>query len=364
MSMRVAFTTFFVCASALAGAQTLDAPADSENGGAPAWNWFGDLMLRGDRVEDIPRPTDTSFSRVFGRGRFGATWDPIPLLDFGAAIKLAAASNPNSEDRLHNSNERSNDAALDQLFVRFIAGDSAAFLLGKSAFPLQLSPMLWDPDLRPAGASADLAFAVGDFDRLQILAGYFAGNHLYGDESRIAAAQVAWHWHEGAPLAGSVALSYLEFSDLERLVIQGLSRTNRRVGTTPFLVSDYHLLDLQFAGHARLFELPLEVRLDLVRNLGADDQRDGARGSIQLGDSRQPHSWEFGLADQRIQRDAVMAAFNSDDWWFHSWARGVTPWIAYGFSATWSVRLAAFHERRDGVSEYTDRVLLDLYARW
>jgi hypothetical protein len=110
--------------------------------------------------------------------------------------------------------------------------------------------------------------------------------------------------------------------------------------------------------------MPLEARLDLVRNLGADDQRNGARFSIVLGDSRQPHGWEFGIADQRIQRDAVMAGFNSDDWWFHSWARGVSPWIAYGFNATWSSRLAAFHERRDEISGYTDRVLLDVYARW
>jgi hypothetical protein len=59
-----------------------------------------------------------------------------------------------------------------------------------------------------------------------------------------------------------------------------------------------------------------------------------------------------------------MAAFNSDDWWFHSWARGVMPWLAYGFSDTWSARLAAFHEHRDGVADPTDRVLLDIYARW
>ena len=72
----------------------------------------------------------------------------------------------------------------------------------------------------------------------------------------------------------------------------------------------------------------------------------------------------IGFAAQRIQRDAVMAASNSDDWWFHSWARGIMPWLAYGFSDIWSARLAAFHERRDGVGDYTDRVLLDVYARW
>lgn len=336
----------------------LDAPATT------AWSWFGDLLLRGDRMRDIPRPVDPDFQRAFVRGRLGVVYDPIPALEFGVAIKLAAASNDNGEDRGYNVNERSNDAALDQFFVRWRAGDSGSLLAGKTVFPLQLSPLVWDADLRPIGASADLAFAAGDIDRLQFIAGYFAGDLPYGDESRVGAVQAAYHWHEGAPVNGSVLVSYLDFSDLQQLVLQGLSRTNRRVPGTTRLVSDYRLLDLQLVARARVGELPLEARLDLVRNLGADDQRDGARVSIVLGDSRQPRSWEVGLADQRIQRDAVMAAFNSDDWWFHSWARGVMPWIAYGFDATWSARLAAFHERRDGAGESTDRILFDVYARW
>jgi hypothetical protein len=154
----------------------------------------------------------------------------------------------------------------------------------------------------------------------------------------------------------------MAFSSLEQLTLQGLSRTNRRVGNQ--LVSDFDLLDVQFVGRALVWNKPLEMRVDLVRNLGAEDQRDGARFSIVLGDARRLQGWELGFADQRIQRDAAMAAFNSDDWWFHSWARGVMPWVGYGFNPTWSARLAAFHELRDGVTEHTDRVLLDLYARW
>lgn len=328
------------------------------------WHWFGDAMLQGNRTEDIPRAVEPSFSDVFARGRFGATFDPIPNLEFGAAIKLAVSSSSNSEDRVRNVNERSNDAALDQFHVRWSVADGASLLLGKASFPLQLSQMLWDPDLRPIGASANVAFAVDEFDRFDVTAGYFAGDLPYGDDSRIGAFQAAYHWREGAQVSGSVALSYLDFSDLQQLVLQGLSRTNQRVAGTSNLVSDYHLLDLQFVGRMQVADMPLELRLDLVRNLGAEDQRDGARGSIVLGESRQRQGWEFGLADQRIQRDAVMAAFNSDDWWFHSWARGMMAWVAYGFNPTWSARLAAFHERRDGVSEYTDRVLLDLYAHW
>ena len=348
-----------------AGAQD-SAPIDDANPVVEIspWSWFGDVLLRGNRTDDIPRLVDPSFSSLFARGRFGVAWDPIPTLEFGAAIKLAGSSSENADDRLRNVNERSNDVALDRFYLRWAPGEKVSLLAGKSVFPLQLSPLLWDADLRPIGASADVSFATGEFDRLQLVGGYFAGDLPYGDDSRIGAAQLAWHWREGAPLSGSVLVSYLDFTDLQQLVLQGQSRTNRRVAGTNRLLSDYRLLDLQLVGRMRIADLPFEIRLDVARNLGADDQRNAARGSVQLGDSRQAHGWEIGIADQRIQRDAVMASFNSDDWWFHSWARGVMPWLAYGFSDTWSARLAAFHERRDGVADYTDRVLLDVYARW
>jgi hypothetical protein len=368
MSNRTALllTALLAVAAGATGAQSLPGTeADAEVAmPASAWTWFGDLSVRNDHTRDIPRATRTSFERTFARGRFGVLFDPIPSLEFGAAIKLAAANNPNSDDRLFNENERSNDVAADQLFLAWHPGDNASVLLGKAVFPLQLSPMLWDDDLRPLGASVAFAFAPDEFDRLRVTAGYFAGDLPYGDDSRIAALQAAYQWHEGAPVNASVLLSYLDFSDLGQLTSQGLSRTNRRIGASNRLLSDYRLLDLQLAAGARVGDMPLAARLDLVRNLGADDQRDGARFSLVLGDRRQPRSFEFGIATQRIQRDAVMAAFNADDWWFHSWARGVMPWVGYGFNATWSARLAAFHERRDAVVKSTDRVLLDVDARW
>jgi len=333
-----------------------------EENAASSWSWFGDLNLRGDRVRDIPRPVEPDVQGAFGRARFGVLYDPIPNLEFGAAIKLAYASIPNSEDRSYNENERSNDVALDQLFVRWRPDENTSLLAGKAVFPLELSPMVWDQDLRPVGISGQTAIQVGEFDRFGFVAGYFNGNLPYGDDSRIGALQAAYRWHEGAPTSGGVILSYLDFSDLEQLTLQGLSRTNRRSGL--HLISDYRLLDLQFVGRVHVGGWPLEARIDLLRNVGADDLRDGARGSIALGDRTQPHGWEFGFAAQRIQRDAAMAAFNSDDWWFHSFAHGVMPWVGFGIDATWSVRLAGFHEQRDGAKVHTDRVLLDVDARW
>ncbi len=359
------FASILLLSALACGAvQASDDPLAMPQGDEPAphvWSPFGDLLLREDHVSGVPNRAE-DVQRVFGRGRFGVLYDPIPALELGAAIKLAASTDPNSDDRKYNLNERSNDVALDQLFVRWRPNDGTWLLAGKSEFPLELSPMVWDQDLRPVGISGQTSFAPTELDRFYVLAGYFTGNLPYGDDSRIAAFQAAYRWHEGAPTSASIVLSYMDFSSLEQLTLQGLARTNRHVGDQ--LISDYRLLDMQLVGRWHPGDWPLEARLDLLRNLGADDESDAARFSLVLGDRRLPHGWEFGIADQRIQRDAAMAAFNSDDWWFHSWSRGIMPWVGYGIDATWSMRLAAFHEMRDELTHYTNRILLDLYAQW
>jgi hypothetical protein len=354
-----------VLASAAAQAQDsiLDASAEESAAAVERWSWFGDFLARYDHVEG-GLAGDRRVSRWRGRGRLGAEYVPMPELQFGAAIELAQGSDDNATNRINNDNERSDHANLDQFWLRWQPGENTRVLLGKAPLPLELSPLTWDADLRPAGASLDQSFPLGDYSRLQLVVGGFAAQHLYDDDTRIAAAQLAWRWREGAPHSAAVLLSYLDFSDLGQLARQGLARTNRRLPANGPLLSDYRLLDLQLVGRSTLGEWPLEARLDLVRNLGADDQRDGARLSLVLGSRLVPGGWELGYATQRIQRDAVLAAFNEDDWWFHSFTHGYMPWVGYGIDDRWNLRLAAFRELRDGNAQHTNRVLLDLAARW
>jgi hypothetical protein len=342
--------------SILAGSDAADAPA-------ARWSWFGDFLLRQEHTDGLPNNRD-ALDRTRARLRAGGEYAAMPTLSFGAAIELGQGSDRNRDNRINNDNERSNAIGLDRLFLHWQPGEHTRVLVGKTPLPFELTPLVWDADLRPAGASVVQAFPVGDFDRIEIGAGVFRGQHLYDDDSRIAAVQAAWRWRDGAPTGASVLLTYLDFSHLEQLTSQGLARTNRRVPGTNRLVSDYRLVDLQLVGRTQVGSWPLEARLDLVRNLGADDQRDGARFSLVLGDRRRAGGWEFGYSNQRIQRDAVMAAFNEDDWWFHSFTHGYMPWVGYGFDDNWSLRVAGFRELRDGLGEHTRRLVVDLESRW
>jgi hypothetical protein len=337
----------------------LAAPALAAEDGAGAWSWYGDLKLRIDHVQDLSGRDD--LERNKGRLRFG-TRRMFGDLEFGVALEAAIGSDDNRDNRRNNDNERSDAANLDELYVRWSPADDTSVLVGRSALPLSLTAMLWDSDLRPIGASVSHSIATGDFDRLALTAGYFAGTHLYEDDSRITAIQAGWFLREGTDFGGDIQLAWLDFDDLEQLTVQGLARTNRRVSGV--LLSEYQIVDLQAGLHTTLNKWPLNLRVDVARNTGADDLNEAGRFSAALGDKLQPRGWEYGYAVQRIQRDAAMAAFNEDDWWFHSFTRGHMAWVGYGIDERWNAQFSLFRENRDGVREDIDRFMLDLNARW
>jgi hypothetical protein len=359
----------FACLCALA-ALPVD-PARAQDGAAfdydPAaadgarLSWFSGLLLRGDWARDLPLNLPDE-QRALARLRAGLLWLPDDAWQVAAALEASRGSDSPQVVRVAHDNYRTNDLNVDLLYAKRRFGEHGAVTLGKQPLPLELTPMVWDPELRPVGVGFEHGVATGDFDRLVFAGGAWAGDQWGGDASRLFAAQVGWRLREGAPTSGSALLSYLVFDDLDDLVRSGLARSNRRVAGR--LASDFRLLDLQVGFDTRVAGAPLRARVDVVRNLGADAARDGARGSVVWGDARDAGALELGLSYQRVQRDAVMAAFNSEDWWFHSAMRGVMPWVGYGIDDTWRVQLALFLERADGRAEDTERALLDLRADW
>lgn len=323
--------------------------------------FVGELWLDQDHVSSLPanRP---DINRTRGRFRFGLNWAFAPDWELIAVGRIGQGTDSNDDNRRNNDNQRSDDYGVDELLVRWRDGDEAMLQFGKSALPIDLSPMLWDPDIRPAGIAYERVFALGELDRLSLVAGYFEGQHLYGDETLIGAAQIAWDWRAGAPQRASLVLSWLDFSQTDELAAQGLGRTNR-VFAGQYL-SQFNLLDLQLTGHAELGNWPIDLSLEFVRNLGADDAQDGWRIALSTGDSQVPGGLEFGLVWQRIQRDGVLAAYNSDDWWFHSNMHGQLAWVGYGIDRTWDMRLFGTREQRDGLPDYTHRVQLEVNANW
>lgn len=322
--------------------------------------WETHLLLRGDRVTGLPGGR-ADLERVRARLQLAFRSEPESGWRYGLAARLMAGSDSNRDNLRNNDNEKSDGAELAEAWVGWRNG-SFEWTLGKAPSALALTPLLWDGDLRPLGAALRVSQPSGDFNRWELVAGWSDPDHPLGGSVDLAGLQAGWHWREGAPVSASLRLGVLDFSGLDSLARAGLGRGNSLAAGR--YLHNYRLLDLQGELRMRVAQRPLVAALDLVRNLEAPRERDGARFSLVLGALDEPGDWEVGLALQRFQRDAVVAAFTSDDWWFHTAARGWMPWIGYAFDRRWSLRLSGFRETRDGPGDVTERVLLDLSARW
>lgn len=322
-----------------------------------AFAWSGDLLLRQEWLRSW-QPYGDNESRLRFRLRYGPTWQIDEHWSFGAAVRLEESSIGDEYLVDYNDNERPRDLALDTLYLEYAPEEGDRLLLGQDALPLSLSRLLWDADLRPAGVSYTYSSHPLKDNTLRLVGGGFYARYLFGIESRLTALQADWRFREDQPLQPELILSYLHFTDLDPLLAVGEDRGNPFLGG--HFIDQYELADLQFALHMA-GDTPFRMLLDLDKNLGAVAGNDRAgRLELVLGDSFRAGASEEGTAFERMQRSAVVGAFNEDDWWFHAGSHGVVLWYAYGFSDRLRLRASYFREQPDYSWHHWNRVLLDL----
>lgn len=358
-----------IAVPAVAYADDLDLSAEA----APsAVSWSGDLLLRQDWVRSW-RPDGDNESRLLARLRYGPTWQIDDQWTLGAALKVNESSIGNEYLVDYNDNQRPRDLALDTLYMSYAPTEYQLLEAGKDALPLNLSRMVWDPNLRPAGFTYAAKEPFGD-DSVRLVAGAYLAQYLSGDQSRIGALQADLRFDDPGAVHPEFVLSYLHFTHLDDLVLTGEDRGNPTLlgpgpctgtGCLSVAIPDrfadqYELADLQFALHVD-GDVPFRMLLDADKNLGAVAGHDrGARAEFALGDGNHAGGNELGLAVERMQQSAVLGAFNSDEWWFHAGSHGVMLWYAYGWSDRVRLQASWFHEQPDGSWHHWNRVLLDL----
>ena len=318
---------------------------------------FGDARLRYEDTRNIP----VEIERVRSYVHLGALYLGVDGWEFGAAVALNAGSDEARDNRRNKDNERSDRAGLNQLYARW-QSERLSLQFGKAPLPFALTPLIWDADLRPIGISVSGTALNDEGTGFAYGAGYFAPDFIFDNEKpRLAAVQAAWHWQQGQPISASALLSYLRFSELDGLAANGIARTNRRLGAN--FLSDYEMLDVQLIGRMTFADKPLTVVLNGVDNRGSDTLNKAGRASIAWGNMREG-GVELGLAYHRNARDSILGIAADDDWWFQSFSHGTMPWIGYGFNQNTWARVAAFDERRDGLTRSSKRLLFDLSTQW
>ena len=325
---------------------------------------YGDLRLRDDFVH--ARPGATADLHVQPAAlRAGLAWlPPRTGLRLEAGLRAALSSDRNRDPWVVFRNETPDTVEWDRAQLQWTSPAGDRVLGGKTRLPLRLSEMLWDDDLRPVGAGAVVRLGWFRTDALGLALGWFNRSRL-GEDGRLGAGQLSVRVRGDADTEAEATLSYLRFDHLDVLARRGLARQNATVATAqgPAYVADFEPIDLQIAGHARIGPVPVTARLDLIRNLGFDRDRDGARARLALGGGSARSGLEVGWVYQRIEREALPGAFNSDDWWFHTRMRGHHAWLQVGTDRPASIRVAGFIERRDDVSHDTRRLTAELRLR-
>ncbi len=324
--------------------------------------FWSEARLRVERTE-LPNGREIDRFRLHAfAGVSGFSADES--FEWGGALKLSAGDDDEADNRRNFDNESSDDFELGERYVRWFGDGWGMLEAGRTRSPFELTAMTWDNDFRPIGFSWRRDFEVRTFDRLALTAGYVAPRHIDESDSRLLGIQAGYHWREGAPVSFSSQLSLLRFDELGEVAREGRTRTNLR-NPDGTLASDFTLLDLIIEARLTALGQPLSLTLDLVKNLDAvNDEDEGARFSARLGQADTARAWEVGYTYQRVQQEAVMGAFNEDDWWFPSDMRGSRVWVTYGLRDELGLRLSWFNERRDSVPNDLDRLFLDLLWNW
>ncbi|MCI0411224.1 putative porin [bacterium] len=319
------------------------------------------LMLRYERqtFTQIPLPRD-AVNRYRLRWRPGLLFLPHPDLEL--AIEGEANVIEESDEDVpaprspefhtpvfDRDNFKRDDVVLSRAYLRYTPVPQLDLRAGKFENPFLVTEMLWDNDLHPNGVALQTEYVSAD-EKIRLtgrIADYYA-SHYQDDRTNVFAVQGGVQTRLGNATV-TFATAYYDY-DVKELPVF-LFRTNTR--SDPTLINDYNLLDL--IGRVRFnFSIPLVVQLDHVHNTAAPDTSMPLVNAVRLNRLRSPNSpkattdhtiptgrgndgilaeiligkldvardFRIGYGFHRVESDAVLAAYSTDDWWFVTRVKG------------------------------------------
>ena len=322
-----------------------------------------DFLARYDRVDNlIGRP-------AIRRGRFEAR----PELDlvvsdrFKVGVRAVGdvATDQNTDNPRNFDNYRSNGASLERWYVE---GKPGPFdlMAGSFGMPLTSSDMLWDRDIQTPGAAAIWETHAGA-STFRVAGAGFYGPQREGDRTKIGAGQVLWRLGDPAAFSIETTASYWHF-DPDRLkpvyLRQNYSQINPD-GSRGY-ISDYHVGDLLLRARFPIGPVPMLVSVDGLKNFGArgpakEDGEDWAfEASVTAGRVGTPGQVRGFYTFQHVERDSLPGAYNTDDWWFHSWYRGHRFGLAVTIFPEWFVQGTGMFQQRLDRKTWIGRFMVDL----
>lgn len=324
----------------------------------PHFVFLWDFLARYDHIDHFV------YYPPINRGRF----ELRPEVDFVTSDRFRLGvrgvfdygTEPNSANDLYWDNYVSRGAYVDRYYLFWTPG-AWTVRAGAFAQPIVASEMLWDHDIQTPGAAVSYVDTLSPTSSLTFTAAGFYSPQHYGDESILGAGQVVWNSGEEGRLAIQASASFWNL-DMRNVAPQ-YHRENRVVFVNGDLEyeSRFQLLDLLVKLQFPVAGLPVTVSLDGIHNFGAVGTGPNAyEASVTVGSVGTPATWRAFFVYQYVGRDALVGAYNTDDWWFHSWYRGVRTGLAITILPRVFLQGSVMFQRRFDLEYTLNRINVDL----
>ena len=283
-----------------------------------SFRFAGDSVMRYEWTRDIPTPEGTeNEDRYFvqARPRIELSLGPVEL-GVGGLFNYSNEDNellPDGEPRLViRDNFYSRDARFDLYYAKVKLGPVVA-VGGRMIMPFFLTGMIWDEDLRPLGGGLSLDFDQTDGSvRFAVRGLYATQSHWFPDESVMYGGTAELGIKSGQTSQLVFSGSYLDFRDLDTLDPRIRRQNSRdRDGTFRY---DYRVADVQLrlvsAG-----QVPFAFVVDYCWNTALSEDNKGLWAEVSMGQLASSRA-RLDYTYARIDRDATVAAFNADDFYW------------------------------------------------
>ena len=359
MRVRGIFSLLAVALAARLSGQE-SAPRYETPGSSAGFEFRWDALVRYDDIQLDRQAPVPNIYRWRSEVRPELDWKASERFRLGVRLLGELSSDANSTNDRRLDNYRSNTAELDRAFVEARPGNFT-ITAGKFGMPLRATEMLWDHDIQVLGASAAWRISLSAASSVTIAGGFFYGPQREHDDSHIAAGQATWAFGDPDSFALDWTESYWRFTHLQNTA-QHFIRQNVTYSGPPAYLNDFRIVDSQARVRFGVAKFPVSLSLDWVHNLAASEReyRDAFEAALRLG--REGDRGDFQVFDvyQYVDRDAVVGAYNTDDWWFHSWYVGHRVGVSYTVVAGLEIRPSVVFQRRQDRNHYLNRYLFDL----
>lgn len=354
--LRRLFTLLFLTATSAAAQEE---PQYFEEPAKPHFAFQWDFLARYDHIDHF------QYFPAVARGRF----ELRPQVDFVASDRLQLGvrgvfnygTEPNIDNALYQDNYVSRGAYVDRYFLLWTPG-AWTIRAGAFALPVVASDMLWDKyDIQTPGAAVSYVDRLSSTSSLTFSAAGFYGPQRYRDESILGVGQVVWSSGEESRFAVQASASFWNMD--MRNVDPQYYRENRVVVVDGKLAyrSKFQLLDLLVKLQFPVAGLPVTLGLDFIHNFGSVGTGPNAyEASVAVGTVGTPRTWRGFFVYQYIGRDALVGAYNTDNWWWHTWAKGCRFGLSYTILPLVYVQPAFVFQRRLDQGYWINRVTVDL----